>query len=351
VDTQIDFCGIYKISNIVNNKVYVGQSKNIYKRWQEHYYELKNNRNKNQHLQYSFNKYGEENFIFDIIEVCDIDSLDYLERHYIKLYNSIDRSFGYNNENGGNKGKIKSLESCLKISKSRIGKYSGENHPLYGIPRSNQTKLKLKLAITGKAHTEETKKKMSESHRGDKHPFYGKKLSEEHCKNIGIAKKGTVLSDETKEKMKKAHKGRKFTILTPEQIEKRIKNRKYTYGENHPSAKFTNENIREIKEMLILYSGNAKMVAEKLNLNKNTIQSIKNLQSWLKVCPEYNEQLILLKTKKRHNFSNEQLNEIRSQYQQKISMKDLSKIYDCSEETIRRIVKYIGYYEIEKEIN
>ena len=61
-------CGIYKITNLKNNKGYIGQSSDIKKRWRNHKFELKNNIHNNPYLQNAFNKYGEEAFEFRIIE-------------------------------------------------------------------------------------------------------------------------------------------------------------------------------------------------------------------------------------------------------------------------------------------
>jgi group I intron endonuclease len=314
---KIDFCGIYKITNMVNNKVYIGQSKNIYKRWDEHRHTLNINKHKNQHLQNAWNINGEDNFMFEILEICEFDLLDNIEKIYINTYHSMDRDYGYNKESGGNRGKTKSIESCLKIGIARKDKYSGENHPLFGKPRSEETKLKLKIANTGKIMTTETKNKISKGNKNKKH--HDKQSLEEKEKNNLIRKM--------------------------EREKNRIK-RIYKQGEDHPSAKYTNDKIKEIKEMLIFYSGNSNIVAEKLNINVNTIGDIKNLNSWVNIYPEYNEQLKLLKVKKKNNFTEEQLDEIRNQYNQnKIKMKDLAKIYSCSEETIRRVIKYIGFYE------
>ena len=76
--------GIYSI--IVNNEiVYVGQSKNIKRRWQFHQYELKNNKHKNIYLQRLYNKH---NISFGVIELIEnIDDLTSREIHYINIYN------------------------------------------------------------------------------------------------------------------------------------------------------------------------------------------------------------------------------------------------------------------------
>lgn len=77
--------GIYKITNLINSKVYIGQSKNIYKRWYSHRCDYKK---KNLPLYYSMRKYGIENFSFEIIEECQIDQLSKKEDYWINNYNS-----------------------------------------------------------------------------------------------------------------------------------------------------------------------------------------------------------------------------------------------------------------------
>lgn len=62
--------GIYSIKNKVNGKIYIGQSTDIIDRLRHHLSELRHNRHSNSYLQRSFNKYGEENFEFDVVEEC-----------------------------------------------------------------------------------------------------------------------------------------------------------------------------------------------------------------------------------------------------------------------------------------
>src|SRR5690606_38443224 len=89
--------GIYKITNLINNKVYVGQSVQLNKRILEHKRELKNNIHYNTYLQRSYNKYGANNFSFEIIENCAEGELYLRENNWIKFYISHNSSSGYNN--------------------------------------------------------------------------------------------------------------------------------------------------------------------------------------------------------------------------------------------------------------
>ena len=110
--------GIYKITNKINNKVYIGQSIEVMQRLSTHKTELRNNKHNNSHLQYAWNKYGEENFIFEIIKECKIEELDKLEKYYINLYNSTNKDKGYNIELGGCLNREISIYTRNKISKS-----------------------------------------------------------------------------------------------------------------------------------------------------------------------------------------------------------------------------------------
>lgn len=76
-------CGVYSITCLVNQKIYIGSSSNIYKRWNNHRWLLKNNKHNNNYLQNAWNKYGEENFKFDIVELCNYGKQFELEQKYL----------------------------------------------------------------------------------------------------------------------------------------------------------------------------------------------------------------------------------------------------------------------------
>jgi len=102
--------GIYKIKNTINNNNYIGSAKNIKRRWDRHRCGLRNNKHENIILQRAWNKYGEENFVFEIIEECNINDLLSLEQTYLNLkpkYNiGITASGGDNLTNNPNKNEI-----------------------------------------------------------------------------------------------------------------------------------------------------------------------------------------------------------------------------------------------------
>jgi len=89
-------CGIYKILNKTNNKVYIGSSVNLSSRQYKHFWMLKKGIHDNVYLQKSFNKYGIDNFIFEILEICNENDLILRENHYINEYKSNEMDYGYN---------------------------------------------------------------------------------------------------------------------------------------------------------------------------------------------------------------------------------------------------------------
>lgn len=96
-------CGIYKIENLINGKVYIGQSICIKNRWQSHKTDGFNPKNKcyNRPLYRAFRKYGLKNFDFSIIELCNPEELNEKEIYWISYYNSYGKE-GYNLTPGGN---------------------------------------------------------------------------------------------------------------------------------------------------------------------------------------------------------------------------------------------------------
>lgn len=103
---------IYIIKNTVNSKVYIGQTRtSVEQRWREH---LRHAQYGDQVINRAMKRYGIDKFYIETLEICNIRLLDYREMYYIDLYDSTNKSKGYNVSIGGNTPRFK--RKILSIS-------------------------------------------------------------------------------------------------------------------------------------------------------------------------------------------------------------------------------------------
>lgn len=166
--------GIYKIENLVNGKVYIGSTQNIPIRFYNHKRELMLNCHANGYLQNSWNKYGEDNFCFLVLEyVENLDLLILMEQKYI---DEVPKELRYN-----------------------IAPIAGTNR---GVKHTEESKRRMSEGSKGIKHSEETRKKLSEINTGSGNGFFGKQHKQQTKDMISDKKdKKTVyqLSKETGE--------------------------------------------------------------------------------------------------------------------------------------------------------
>jgi len=188
--------GIYRILNKVNGKCYYGSSQNIKKRWSRHRRELNNKTHINIVLQRAWDKYGEENFIFELVKTCKKNILLEIEQKYLDLnpeYNiGNDSSGGDNLTNHPNRLKI--IDKMTKSIKDRYASMSDEEKKLkYGKPkelnpnwRGGKTFCKCGNRIN--SNNNSCIKCIDRS--GENNPFYNKKHTKETKKIISESKIG-----------------------------------------------------------------------------------------------------------------------------------------------------------------
>lgn len=139
----MDNFGIYSITCTVNNIVYIGSTEiSFKKRWKKHKQRLRNNYHENNYLQNTWNKYGESNFIFEIVEqLNNVDKVKERESYWLSLYFSKGRKYCFNLSDhtcGGNT--VKDEESRLKLSKSIKESYTSELRNLRSVQGKNRSK-------------------------------------------------------------------------------------------------------------------------------------------------------------------------------------------------------------------
>lgn len=198
--------GVYKITNNLNHKCYIGISTDIESRWEQHKNPYNWNRESSKLLYKAFQKYGLENFSFDIIEQCEVSQLGEKEEFYIAYYNSYKN--GYNMTAGGetNQGeshpKHKLTKEDIIDIRTRYGNLERKNdvYQLYkdrigesGFHKiwNNETWKNIKQEV----YTSENKKfhKNNTANKGSKNGR--SKLTEQDVKNIRIRRKnGEILS-------------------------------------------------------------------------------------------------------------------------------------------------------------
>jgi len=247
-ETKQPIIGVYKISNLVSDRYYIGYSKNINKRFCVHRCKLKNSCHDNIFLQRAYNLDGEDKFIYEIIHKCNTDKeakeieLQYLTDLTIrdKLYN-----LNYNNSGGDlltthpdkesiRKQILKSYaETISKMSseerKEKYGK-NGERNGMYGKTHTEEARKifsevhKGNTYCKGKKASEETRQKFSQIAKnriGEKNPFFGKhhteetkeKIREKRCGIIPTNAKEIIIDDITYISITEA--GRQLNICTP----------------------------------------------------------------------------------------------------------------------------------------
>lgn len=111
--------GIYKITNQTNDKVYIGKSVDMFTRWRHHERELQRGKHCNVHLQKSWNKYGENTFKFEVVEVCDEKLLKDREMYWMGVFNSLKPEWGYNIADESKETKDKHLNNKNSEGKGR----------------------------------------------------------------------------------------------------------------------------------------------------------------------------------------------------------------------------------------
>jgi group I intron endonuclease len=125
-------CGIYKILNKQNNKVYVGSSIDLPSREYKHFWMLKKGIHDNVYLQKSFNKHGIENFVFEILELCEEKDLILKENYYINNYKANEMNFGYNLALVSD-SRRNIISDAVKLKLSKINQQKNNNFSKYSL--------------------------------------------------------------------------------------------------------------------------------------------------------------------------------------------------------------------------
>lgn len=277
--------GVYQIRNKINNKLYIGSSVNIQKRFRCHKTDLNKGRHHNRYLQRAWNKYKEDSFEFIILEfVNNKDELLKMEQKYMDELRSYEGDIGYNNS--------KKAGNCL------------------GVKHTDETKKKMSISSTGFKHTEETKEKISKAHKG-KVP---KPFSLEHRIKIGQKSKGRKVSDETKKNISEKQK-----------------------GELNHASKLLESQVLEIIYLIENTEITQSEIAKIYNVTFQTISSIKRKKIWSHISLYEDFQISESLQKLIKNIKSKR---------NKLSIKDVKEIKTLLENTDMKLIEIANIYNV-----
>lgn len=199
--------GIYKILNIITGDFYIGSSVNIRKRLNKHCWMLVNNQHDNTHLQNAWNLYGEDNYEFTTILLCDKENLLYYEQ---VLLDGLKPAYNIARDaSAPMRGRVVSVATRLKLSTAMKGKHHTEEARAKMRGRVVSAEARAKISVAQKGNTNcfgrivlaETRRKISEGHKGELNHNFGRHPSAETRLKLSEAHKGKHPSEEARAKI------------------------------------------------------------------------------------------------------------------------------------------------------
>jgi group I intron endonuclease len=247
--------GIYKITNSVNGKFYIGSSNDIQHRWNEHKSKLKTNSHVNKKLQNAWNFYGEDKFLFEVVEITNgkKDVLLDKEQYYLNMFKPYMRDIGYNicpTSYGGdnithNPNKDQFIQKMSTLC-------AGENNPMFGRKHKQETKDKQKQKAKGKFTLEWFVEKYGEDVGKEKYEtrrnsLLTRKMNYSYSNGFEGTKR-TFMTTDVKKKI--SENKTRLRSLKP-QIFADIKSGKYTINQLADMYQISTTSIKYYKRKLI----------------------------------------------------------------------------------------------------
>lgn len=198
----MDYTGkavIYKIINIENAKFYIGSTSVVAARWRKHTRDLRANKHHCPHLQAAWNKYGEDSFVFRVVEVLDsVGKLRGAEQRWLDEHHGSPKCYNYaryvDNSNRG----VERSETHKAALSAALTKFYAENpHPALGRTHTEEAKALMSRNRSGKAVSPETRELLRQAN-------LGKTASAETRAKLSAMRKGRLRTEEHAAKFNKA---------------------------------------------------------------------------------------------------------------------------------------------------
>jgi len=234
-------CGIYGIKNMINDKIYVGSSKRIPYRMNNHRKRLTANIHDNPHLQNAWNKYGVTAFDFCVLEECDeihlLEREQYLKDYYLTL-----------------PGGVYNICEIVQNPPNLTGRHQTEEH-----------RKKIGLSHKGEVKSKEHREKIAEGVRRhfEEHPEAKDKLR--------FRRLGMVLTED----QKMVYRGRKLTL------EQRVKlSASKKRGSQHHNTTLIEKQVLQIRQKYVPYEYGFGKLAKEFGVDRKTIVRILQRKTW-----------------------------------------------------------------------
>lgn len=297
--------GIYKITNLINGHSYIGQSKDIYNRFNSHHicdYQNKNNVQYNSQLYQAFRKYGIENFKVEILEQCKFSELDEREIYWIDFYNTFKN--GYNMTRGGQfwSPKIFSAETEEKrrATREKNNSLKSENHPRAKL--SNEQVISIRHRYKNGESVESIWKDFSTLYP-------------------------------SKDVFRRIILGSAYQSV--EQLN--------TEDIRYTNAKFTKEQVLDIRTQYYTLNVSCAELAKEYGVTAKTISNICDRISYAHIKDDIPD----LRERKNYRLTPDQVRAIRKSYSEGSSFSELSEKYHIGESAIRKCCNRVTYKNID----
>ena len=298
-----DLYSVYEIRCINNNRVYIGQTRDINKRFANHKYHLSVGDHDNIYLQSDFNKYNSYSFKYTVLKECHSRAeAKQFEDYYIEKNGGIESNKVYNQQD--NKRHNVNYNNKLKMSALNNPNYGNRGKHMSKITKNKLSEIK-KLQWKNGIYTRHINNKNVKNIH----------LSDEHKQKISKSLKGRVISEEHKQKISDSLKGREFTIERKANLSK-SKIGKPSKLKGIPRTAETRQKLSDNARI----NPNYGMKGKKLSIEARKKISENN--------------------KKRKKYSDEFIQEIRSLRNKGLTCKQIANMYNKDYSVINRLLNH-----------
>lgn len=235
--------GIYQITNLRSGKIYIGQSLDVLARLRQHKYELRHGLHLNRYLQSAWNRYGESNFVFSVLEEVSEEKLTEREKYWVDFYGGYESDRLYNLREPGPSGR---LPACArkKLSDSIKKLWASDSSYYRSAEHSENLSRAAKQSWTPERRAGQSRR-MAAKGVPPEFDRTGHPVSEETKRKISQTLTGHPVSEETRQKLREAAKRQPHRKQTDEEKRNRSEKAKAAWARRKANAMEVNNGVRK----------------------------------------------------------------------------------------------------------